>query len=123
MLATAGAGVAAAAFLAACGGSGNDSDGGAKASLVTNAVDTTKQAKRGGVSKWYFSAEPNSLDIFSGQSPLNQPANFAYSHLTIAKAGHLEPTQNEIVGDLAESWMVAGPTAADDEATSRRQMA
>ena len=104
MLATTSGGVAAAALLAACGGSGSDSDRGDKAKLVTNAVDTTKQAKRGGVSKWYFSAEPNSLDIFSGQSPLNQPANFAYSHLTIAKAGHLEPTQNEIIGDLAESW-------------------
>jgi hypothetical protein len=58
---------AAAAFLAACGGS--DGDGGSdKSGLLTAPVDTTKQAKRGGTSKWYYGAEPNGFDVAGGQA-------------------------------------------------------
>ena len=47
-IAATGASAAAAAFLAACGGSDNES--GDSNELVTKPVDTSKQAKRGGVS-------------------------------------------------------------------------
>src|SRR5687768_72576 len=87
-LAIAGGTAAGAALLAACGG-GDDgsSDTGNSSGLVTKPTDTTKQAKRGGVSKWYFNAEPNSLDPYRGQAPLNMPKNFAYSNLTQNKPG------------------------------------
>src|SRR5712692_9358437 len=104
-LALIGASAGAAALLGACGGGGSGAGGSTSTSrLVSEPVDTTKQAKSGGVIKWYVDREPNTLDVHINQNPLNTPKNFSYSQLTISKAGHLAPTEYEIVGDMAESW-------------------
>jgi peptide/nickel transport system substrate-binding protein len=106
-LALAGGAAAGAALLAACGGSDGDS-GGDSQSLVSKPIDSTSQAKRGGISKWYFPSEANHFDIHTGQAPLNVPKNFAYSNLTQNKPGHLEPSQYDLAGDMAESWEWSG---------------
>jgi peptide/nickel transport system substrate-binding protein len=102
-LAASGATAAAAAFLAACGGdeqSGSDSGG-----LVTKPADTSKQAKRGGTSKWYLSAEPAGFDLHVGGAPKNPPKNLTVSNLVSAKPGHLtEPDFSEYIPDIAQSW-------------------
>ena len=91
------------ALLAACGG-GSDETAGDKSSLISEPADTTKQARKGGTMKWYVDREPNTLDVHVNQNPLNTHKNMAYSQLTIIKAGHLEPTKLEVIGDMAESW-------------------
>jgi peptide/nickel transport system substrate-binding protein len=106
-LAATGAGTAAAAFLAACGGgdSGGSGTKGDKSGLITEPVDTTKQAKDGGVLKWFQENEPNHLDIHTGLAPLNRPNQLVNSALVNEKAGHLAPPEfSEVVPDLAESW-------------------
>jgi peptide/nickel transport system substrate-binding protein len=95
---------AGAALLAACGGGSGDDSGGDKSSLIVEPADTTKQAARGGTMKWYVDREPNTLDVHVNQNPLNTPKNMAYSQLTIIEAGHLKPTELEVIGDMAESW-------------------
>ena len=98
---------AAAALLAACGGGGSSDGDQDTASLVTPAVDTTKQAKRGGTIKDRWSADTPTLDIAAAVAPLNTPANKAYSTLVREKPGHLAPNTGKITSDLAESWEVS----------------
>jgi ABC-type transport system substrate-binding protein len=105
-LAAAGATAAASAFLAACGGGGADEKVDTQ-SLVTEAADTTKQAKRGGTLKDRWSADTPTLDIAAAVAPLNTPANKAYSTLVREKPGHLKPNTGEITSDVAESWEVS----------------
>jgi peptide/nickel transport system substrate-binding protein len=109
-LAATGGTAAAAALLAACGGG---DDGGssedAASGLITRPVDTTKEAKRGGVNKWFQANEPAHLDIHTGLAPLNTPNNLTNSLLVNHKAGHLKPAEfTEFVPDLAESWEWSG---------------
>src|SRR6476620_941918 len=86
LITTGGAGLSA-AFLAACGGgnSGGSSDSGAasgaqgdKSGLVSPLTDTTKQAKKGGVKKWYIGADVNQgFDVHIGSSamePIQTPS-------------------------------------------------
>src|ERR1051325_6725269 len=100
----------AAALLAACGSSGSKS-GGSEAKkptsdLIVDPVDSTKQAKTGGTSKWFTTTEPNHLDgVAQGQSQLNQFNAFAYSSLVANKWGVKKPSPyNEVVPNMAESW-------------------
>jgi predicted transposase YbfD/YdcC len=74
-LATTGVAGLSAAFLAACGGSSDNDSGSAQSSLVSQPSDTTKDAKRGGVAKWYVDREPNTLDVHVNQNPLNTQGN------------------------------------------------
>jgi peptide/nickel transport system substrate-binding protein len=97
-----GASTAGAVLLAACGSDG-DSEGD-KSGLLTQPTDTTRQAKRGGTSKWYYGAEPNGFDVSGGQAPLNPLKNNVYGQFTNQVPGHLKPTEREVVGDMAESW-------------------
>jgi peptide/nickel transport system substrate-binding protein len=90
--------------LAACGGSDNASSGGESSGILTKPVDTSKQAMRGGTSKWYYPAEPNGFDVVGGQAPLNPLKNNAYGQFTNQVAGRLEPSKREVSGDMAESW-------------------
>ena len=105
-LATTGASAAAAAFLAACGGNDNGSSGGGDSnSLISKPVDTSKQAKRGGTSKWFLSAEPAGFDLHVGGAPKNPPKNLTVSNLVSAKPGYLaEPDFSEYIPDIAQSW-------------------
>ena len=88
-LAVTGAGALSAALLAACGSSGSKSGGGDKSSLLSQPVDTTKQAKRGGTSKWLFTSENATLDIHVAGAPLNTPRCMVYSDLIMSKPGYL----------------------------------
>ena len=105
LTATGGA-AAAAAFLAACGGSDNSGDGSSNTSgLISQPVDTTKDAKRGGTLKWFAGNEPAHLDVQIDQAPANQHKNMVYGHLVNDKAGYLKgPDYNEVVPEMAESW-------------------
>jgi peptide/nickel transport system substrate-binding protein len=103
-LAAVGGTAAAAAFLAACGG--DDSGGGGESSgLVSKPVDTSKEAKRGGTSKWFLTAEPAGFDLHVGGAPKNNPKNLAVSNLVSAKPGYLtEPDFSDYIPDIAQSW-------------------
>jgi peptide/nickel transport system substrate-binding protein len=96
---------AAAAFLAACG---DDGSGGPKdlSGLVSDIENSSNGAKRGGVLKWYSSAEPLHFDgQAQGQAQLNVFNGLAYGSLVQNKPGLMEPSTNtEVVGDLAETW-------------------
>ena len=116
-LATLGAGTAAAAFLAACGGEdeggistpGGNGSSGDTSGLVSEITDTSDAAKRGGVIKWYSSSEPNHFDGgVQGQAQLNVFNGLAYGSLVQNKPGYKENASNtEVVPDLATSWEFA----------------
>src|SRR5438132_569551 len=67
-LAATGSLAAGAAFLAACGGGSDSSNGGTsdKTSLLTKPVDVSKQAKRGGTLKRHTGSDPAGLDPHGG---------------------------------------------------------
>src|SRR5207302_3908679 len=101
-----GAGVTAAALLAACGSSG--SGGGAKkgdsTGRVTKPADTTKEAKRGGILKDYIRGEPATLDPFNPNAALNAVSRSVHGMLLREKVAHLGLPDSAMEGDLAESW-------------------
>src|SRR4051812_34012598 len=109
-MAALGATAAAAAFLAACGGSDSNSGGTSggssdKSDLITQPVDTTKSAKRGGTLKFFTGSEPAHLDVQMDQVAMNQHKNMVYGHFVNDKAGVLKPpTYEEQVGEMMESW-------------------
>src|SRR5215216_5945543 len=100
----AGGAAAGAAFLAACGGSSNEGDKEEPSSLVTKPADTSSQAKRGGVYKWYTASDSPSFDIATASVPNNDKTPLVYNVLLQHRPGHLEPSDREVIGDLAESW-------------------
>lgn len=123
-LAALGGSAAAAAFLAACGGDDDSSSTGAgtgstgsstgagtgsdRSGLVSQPVDTTSQAKRGGTLKWYAPNEPAHFDVQLDQVAMNQHKNLVYGHYVNEKAGVLEsPRFEEYVPEMMESWEVS----------------
>src|SRR5262245_6633030 len=103
----AGAAATGAALLAACGGgkgSGGSAGKEASSGLVTKPVDTTQRAKRGGVMKDRTHADIPSLDVLTASAPHNSVGPHVYSSLLQFKPGYLKRTENEVIGDLAESW-------------------
>lgn len=100
----AGGAAAAAAFLAACGGGGEGGSKGNKSSLVSQPIDTTKDAKRGGTLKDRTFGDPNTLDLNGAVNPLNPPARIAYDTLVRFNVGTNKPSDNSIIGGLAESF-------------------
>lgn len=104
LLAATAATAAGAALLAACGseGTGDATD---KSGLLSRPVDTSKQAKRGGTNKWFFTSENATLDIHVAGAPLNTPRVMVYSDLFMERPGYLQPRSfTEFDPDLAESW-------------------
>ena len=98
-----------AAFLAACGGGEGGNGGtssGTSSSLITEPEDRGKEAKAGGVYKWFSATEPNHLDgIAQGQSQLNVFNGMVYSSLVSNKMGYKQPSSfTEVVPNMAESW-------------------
>jgi peptide/nickel transport system substrate-binding protein len=101
-LAATSAAAAGAAFLAACGG--GDGKSSAKGSgLLTPIIDDTKNVKRGGVLRSRSSLEHPTLDPMAGGGHVGLLA-MTYSNLFRIADGHMDNTNGEIVGDLAESW-------------------
>src|SRR5437588_6230483 len=94
----------AAILLAACGGKTNNggsaAPGGGNSSLISTASDTSKQAKRGGTSKFYNTADAATFDVNQAIAPLEVPQGHVYSRLTQEKAGHLSAPTFDIVPDL-----------------------
>ena len=104
-LALTGSAAFAAAVLAACGGddSGGKPDG---RGLITQPIDTTKQAKRGGTFKNQVSSDSPSLDIVSpikGGMATAVPSK-AYGTLVRELPGYLKTSEGELGPDIAESW-------------------
>jgi peptide/nickel transport system substrate-binding protein len=92
-------------LLLACGGDGGDRDD-EGSGLVTESVDTTKEAKRGGSLKDVHNFDPATLDPGTPVAPLNGIIRHTYGTLVTEKAGHLETSTGELVGDAAESWEI-----------------
>ena len=108
-MAATGGSAAAAAFLAACGGGDSGGGGEPVSSLITAPVDSSKQAKRGGVLKWFHGGEPANLDVQVDQAPKNLLKNMVYGHFVDEKAGVLEPpSYQDVVPEMMESWEWSG---------------
>jgi peptide/nickel transport system substrate-binding protein len=96
---------ATAALLAACGGGDDRGDQGSVSDLVTKPEDSSKSARRGGELKHFRNAGTDNMDPYGSLSPITSSlAGLSYSRLTMLKAGHLEDSNGEFVGDIAESW-------------------
>jgi ABC-type transport system substrate-binding protein len=103
---SAGGTAAAAAFLAACGGGDSGSAGvkGDKSGLLTDAVDTLKQAKAGGTVLFFNDADPGSLDPHFANRPAETVRNHTMTRLLLEKPGYFKPGEAEAAPDLAESY-------------------
>ena len=104
-LAMASGGAFSAAFLAACGGgnSGSSSSSGdKKTSLVTKAVDESKEAKRGGI--WLDSQTADFVSFDPHFTALPHPSRFLFSTLMRIKPGLLEPAKGDYMLDAAASY-------------------
>jgi peptide/nickel transport system substrate-binding protein len=102
----AGSGAMAGILLAACGG-GSDDDGGDSTSLLVKPVDSSKEAKPGGVMKDSRNADIQHWDPHLSGAWWSFAGPAIYGRLTRLKAGYLEPASGEVVGDLAESWEIS----------------
>jgi ABC-type transport system substrate-binding protein len=99
---------AGAAFLAACGGDDDDGTGTQArrdtSGLLTDAKDTSREAKAGGILKRQINADIPNLDVHVPLVNLSGLMPFTYSRLVQFKPGVLEPAAGEIIGDVMESW-------------------
>jgi peptide/nickel transport system substrate-binding protein len=114
-LASAGAvGLGAVALAAVgCGGGeeGGDGDGGAPdaSGLLGERVDTTKDAKPGGVFQGLTTADVTSFDPLTSPSFTTQVmSGWVYSRLLKVVPGYKGPSEGDVEGDLAEKYEVSG---------------
>ncbi len=109
-LAGSGMTAAAAAFLAACGGSSKGSNNSLPkdtSGLLTKPVQSDAQAKQGGTWPHYITAEVNTMDPLNNASTGNAINNqaWAYSRFFMWKPGVLEnPIGGDFVLDASQSW-------------------
>jgi peptide/nickel transport system substrate-binding protein len=97
-------GAALAATLAGCGG-GNDDAGGKSGALVSDPVDTTKQAARGGTMQARQQVEGPHFDPTTGGVQTWSHTQLAYSRLVRYKLGSTSsPSDGTIEPDLVSSW-------------------
>ena len=96
----------AAALLAACGSGGNGSSNKQEVTpnRVTKIVDTTKEARSGGVYKQSQRLDVAAWDPFVNASWWALTGGLVFSRLTLIKPGHMQESSGEVVGDMAESW-------------------
>ena len=103
-LAVSGAAALGTGLMAACGG-GDQGGEGDKSGLVTELVDTTKQAKRGGILKDRNFTDAPSLSTATGAGNFSNPiSGKVYNTLFRAKPGYMKPQGTELEGSLVESW-------------------
>ena len=103
------AGVAGAALLAACGGGDDDGGGGGnKSGLVSQPVDTTKSAVKGGILGYFTNADPESFDPFlSGAASVRDANQPIYQRLLRWTVGTTEKRPDAVFeGDAAQSYEV-----------------
>ena len=94
------------AFLASCGG--DDAGGqGKNSGFVTQPVDTSKQARRGGVMLSSRDREVDTSDPYF-RSRTQPGTALTYSRLFRQKPGYLARPPAEFIGDLADSWEFSG---------------
>ena len=79
-------------------------DDGSSPALITEPEDTSKQAKRGGVARYFAPADPSTLDPSVANFAAEVPRMMAYSTLLRFKPGMYGPSLSEPIADLAESW-------------------
>src|ERR1041385_2626235 len=104
LLAVGGTLTAGAALLAACGGGKTGGSATKQASgLISQAIDTTKEAKRGGVMPFYRNREVGGSDPHI--TGITAPGTaYTYSRLFRGKPGYLGPASVDFIGDLSDSW-------------------
>jgi ABC-type transport system substrate-binding protein len=94
---------AGAVALAACGGSEEGESEGGAGGLVSEPVDSTRQATKGGILQHFLTQDIPDLDpTTSSSSPAQGHAEYQYSRLLKYKAGFMEESKGEVEGDLAE---------------------
>ncbi len=103
-LASTGLAATAAAFLAACGGSAKSGSSQSAPSKVVPIVDSTKDAKRGGVLKFYRTQDPLTWDPHVTSSQWTPPLAAVYGRLMILEAGVTKESDGTPQGNHAESW-------------------
>jgi ABC-type transport system substrate-binding protein len=98
-----GAGLSAAAFLAACGGSSDSKSTPSSntSSLVVKPVDQTSQPQRGGT---LISGTATRFTTWDPMAIPAVPFKRDYNELLYLKPGKLESSKGEIGGDVMESW-------------------
>jgi peptide/nickel transport system substrate-binding protein len=105
LLAATGATAVGAIVLAACGGgdggAGDDAD---SSGLVTRSVNTTREAKRGGVLKLSHTADVPHFDPHALAAPLSTLTPMMYSRLLQVRPGELKPPDGTVEPDGAESF-------------------
>jgi ABC-type transport system substrate-binding protein len=106
---------ATAALLAACGSSGGSatgpSKGGDKSGLIASPVDSTAQAKPGGILKDYFTGDAVHFDALASNANgvINWVSSFAYPMMTKLKAPKY-PNQPDgsVEGEVGETYEISG---------------
>jgi peptide/nickel transport system substrate-binding protein len=93
-----------AVLLTACGGESNSTTPANKANLVTEAVDSSRQAKMGGIIKDRTFGDTPSLDPYIQSNPWNAIGPHVYSTLVQQKPGYLALADGSLAPDIAESW-------------------
>jgi ABC-type transport system substrate-binding protein len=95
-------------------GCGSDGDGGSQESseqgLLSKPVDTSNQAKPGGILQSYQSSNITTLDMLPApnDSTGRTASGYIYSRLMKFKPGYLALPTGEIEPDAAESWEITG---------------
>jgi ABC-type transport system substrate-binding protein len=104
-----GVGAAAVAAVGCGGGSSGGTGGGTEGTgLLSQAVDTTKQAKSGGIYRSLTGSDVTNFDPLSSQSFTTQVASgYMYSRLLKIVPGIGKSSTGDVEADLAESWEIS----------------
>ncbi len=105
-LAATGATALGAALLAACGGGSSGTGSGNVASRIGEAVDTSKDAKKGGIYQGYVNGDEATLDPLASArgAGFGGPSVPGYSRILREEEAPSDPKVAKLAGDLAESW-------------------
>lgn len=96
------------ALLAACGGGGGGETKPRGSGLLTEPVDTSKQAKRGGMRLDAVNTDIQTFDDFFISAPVPYHFDKVHSFIIGRKASYLKPYTLELDGgEIAESWEVS----------------